>query len=149
MISFEDILAGWEKDCVIDQVELDESSIRFARIHSKYLNLLTESKLIGKRLTSKFDVLKRDKWMYYHGKMTREQIDSRGWKYDPFEGASKPLKSDMNMFIDTDLDVQRLSEQIEYQKTITEAIEEIMGTLRWRHSAIKNIIDFRKFTSGA
>jgi hypothetical protein len=37
---------------------------------------------------------------------------------------------------------------IDYQKSIIDTLEEIMNNIRWRHSHIKNIIEFRKFTSG-
>jgi hypothetical protein len=42
----------------------------------------------------------------------------------------------------------RIKAQIDYQKTIIETLEEIMGNIRWRSSHIKNILDFKKFTSG-
>ena len=68
--------------------------------------------------------------------------------YDPFDGMTKPLKSDMEMYYDTDADLVKIKAQIDYQKTIIETLEEIMGNIRWRHTHVKNILDFKKFTSG-
>jgi len=149
MINIDEILKMWEADCEIDNVQLDDSSRKFAKVHSKYLTLLTESKLLAKRLEMQLADLKRDKFLYYNGKMTKEQMDAKGWPYDPFNGMSKPLRGDMDMFYESDTDIQRLNGKIDYQKTINEALEEIMNTLRWRHAVVKNIIDYRKFTSGA
>jgi len=149
MIQIDEILVMWEADCQIDSIQLDESSRKFAKVHSKYLALLTESRLLGKRTEMALAELKRDKFLYYNGKMTKEQMDAKGWKYDPFDGMAKPLRADMDMFYDSDLDIQRLTGKVEYQKTINQALEEIMDTLRWRHSVVKNMIDWRKFTSGA
>jgi hypothetical protein len=75
-------------------------------------------------------------------------MDKRGWAYDPFQGMSKPLKSEMEMYYSTDADIVKARSAIEYQKSIIDSLEEIMGNIRWRHTHIKNIIDFRKFTSG-
>ena len=36
----------------------------------------------------------------------------------------------------------------EHQETLVETLDEIMNNIRWRHSTIKNIIDWRRFTSG-
>ena len=94
------------------------------------------------------DATKKDKWLYYNGKMTQQDMDKRNWKYDPFDGMTKPLKSDMDMYYDTDEDLVKIKAQIDYHKTVIEALEEIMGNIRWRHTHVKNILDFKKFTSG-
>ena len=92
--------------------------------------------------------LRKDKWLYYNGKMTKDEMDARGWQYDPFSGMSKPLKSDMELFYSTDSDIMKLQGQIEYQSTIVEALKDIMDNIKWRQSTIKNIIDWKRFTSG-
>ena len=45
-------------------------------------------------------------------------------------------------------DLVKIKAQIDYQKTIIDTLEEIMGNIRWRHTHVKNILDFKKFTSG-
>jgi hypothetical protein len=42
----------------------------------------------------------------------------------------------------------KLQGQIEYQSTIVEALKDIMDNIKWRQSTIKNIIDWKRFTSG-
>lgn len=54
----------------------------------------------------------------------------------------------MDMYYSTDEDMVRIKAQIDYQKTIIDTLEEIMGNIRWRHTHVKNILDFKKFTSG-
>jgi hypothetical protein len=61
---------------------------------------------------------------------------------------AKPMKGDMDMFYSTDSDISKLVAQIDYQKVIVETLQDIMDNIKWRHSNIKNIIDFKKFTSG-
>lgn len=149
MLSLEELLKTWEVDSVIDEVNLDSTSIACARLHAKYLELYSLAKLNLKKKELSMAHLRKDKWLYYNGKMTKEEMDSRGWPYDPFSGMSKPLKSDMELFYTTDSDIMKLQGQIEYQTTIVETLKDIMDNIKWRHSTIKNIIDHRRFVSGA
>lgn len=138
----------WKNDSTIDELNLDATTVKGAVLHAKYLELFSIAKLQLKRREAELANLKKDKWMYYNGKMTREEMDKKGWPYDPFAGMTKPLKSDLEMYYESDADLRKVKTQIEYQKTIVEALDEIMATLRWRHQAIKNIIEFKKFTAG-
>lgn len=148
MMNVEQILEMWKNDSAINEIDLDITSVETPKLHSKYLELHTVSKLQLKRLRLKISELKKEKWLYYTGKMTKEDMDERGWDYDPFNGGTKPLKGDMDYYYDADADIQALVAKIEYQETLVETLDEIMNNIRWRHSTIKNIIDWRRFTSG-
>jgi hypothetical protein len=148
MLQLDDILKLWEKDSRIDEVNLDETSVKSAALHSKYLELYSLAKLNLKKKDLTMAYLRKDKWLYYNGKMTKEEMDEKGWVYDPFHGMAKPLKSDMDMFYNTDPDIMKLQGQIEYQSTIVDTLKDIMDNIKWRHTTIKNIIDWKRFTSG-
>jgi len=148
MINLEQILEMWKKDAVIDDVCLDDETIKSSKLHAKYLELFSMAKLMLKKKEMEQESMKKDKWLYYNGKMSQQDMDNRKWKYDPFDGMTKPLKSDMDMYYSTDEDMVRIRAQIDYQKTIIDTLEEIMGNIRWRHTHVKNILDFKKFTSG-
>ena len=75
-------------------------------------------------------------------------MDTRGWNYDPFAGMAKPLKSDMDLFYETDADISKLKMKLDYQQTIVESLKDILDNIKWRHTHIKNMIDFRRFTAG-
>lgn len=148
MMSLNDILESWKKDSVIDEHALDDETIETSKLHAKYLEIFTLSKLQLKKKEIDLEKIRKDKWLYYTGKMTQAEMDMRGWPYDPFQGMTKPLKSEMEMYYNTDEDIIKAKSAIEYQKAIIDTLEEIMNNIRWRHSHIKNIIEFRKFTSG-
>lgn len=147
-MSLNDILESWKKDSVIDDSALDEDTVKTSKLHAKYLEIYSLSKLQLKKKEFDLEKIKKDKWLYYTGKMTKSDMDDRGWDYDPFQGMTKPLKSEMSMYYETDEDLVKVKAQIDYQKSIIDSLEEIMNNIRWRHSHIKNIIEFRKFTSG-
>lgn len=147
-MTLDDILKMWESDSKIDEVKLDDASIKSASLHSKYLELYSLAKLRLKKKDHELAVLKKDKWLYYNGKMSKEEMDQRGWPYDPFNGLTKPLKSEMDIYYDTDADVAKCKMVIEYQQVIVETLKDILDNIRWRHTTIKNIITWRQFTAG-
>lgn len=142
------ILKEWKEDSRIDDLNLDVSAMRCANMHSKYLELHCVGKLRLKKMLSEFAILERDKWLYYMGKMTKDEMDSRGWPYDPFQGMTRPLKSDMEIFLKTDKDISGAMERIEYQKTIIDALDEILQTIKWRHQTLRVILEQKKFVAG-
>jgi hypothetical protein len=148
-MTLDEILTLWKEDSKIDEVNLDTTSIKSASLHAKYLELYGISKLRYKKKDLEMANLKKDKWLYYNGKMTKAEMDQRGWKYDPFAGMAKPLKSDMEMFYETDPDISKLRLTMDYQQTIVDTLKDILDNIKWRHSTIKNILDFRRFTSGS
>tara|TARA_B100000900_G_C20012937_1_gene486631 strand:- start:22 stop:471 length:450 start_codon:yes stop_codon:yes gene_type:complete len=148
MMDLNDILMMWKKDAVIDDVCLDDETLKSSKLHAKYLELFSMAKLMLKKKEMEYTSMKKDKWLYYNGKMSKDDMDKNKWKYDPFDGMSKPMKSDMDMYYSTDEDLVKIKAQIDYQKTIIETLEEIMGNIRWRHTHVKNILEFKKFTSG-
>lgn len=149
MLNIDNILEMWKKDSDINEMHLDDASKDTVKLHSKYLELLMTTKLQKQRKESQLKTLLRDKWLWYNGKMSKDQMDERGWGYDPYNGLAKPLKGEMDYYYNSDPDIMKLNDQIEYINTLIETLETIMENVKWRHQTIKNMIDWRKFTSGA
>lgn len=146
-LDLESILEMWKEDCQIDEFKLDESSRHTPNLHAKYLEIrsLTKLKLQEVELAQK--TLLKDKWLYYNGKMDGDTIKELGWEFDPFNGL-KVLKGDMNHFYDSDIDIQKSEAKVTYFKTMLETLDEIINNLKWRHSTIKNMIEWRRFEAG-
>ena len=138
----------WKDDCVIDDIELDASSLEVPRLHAKYNELLSEKKLEVVRYERKMKELNKDKWLWYGGKMSREQIEEKNWDYDPFDGLTV-LKSDYDKFTGSDQDIQDLNDKLEYLRITVDVLTDIVSQITWRHQTIKNIIEWRKFMAGS
>jgi len=147
MLKLDDVLEMWKKDSPIDEMNLDSSSINSAKLHSKYLELLSITKLQCKKKEMDFKVLLKNKYLWYNGKLSKQEMDDLGWEYDPLNGL-KILKGEMDHFYDSDKDIQAAQGQIEYLKTLIDTLTEILENIKWRHQNIKNTIEWRKFTSG-
>ena len=148
MLTLEQILDNWKKDCEIDDIELDKSSRETPKLHAKYVELLSQAKLQKHRKEMEFKKLLKDKFMWYNGKMDKTTMDEKGWEYDPFDGLTKPMKSDMDYFYESDPQIQTLQSQIEYWKTVIDTLSDIVSNITWRHQTISNMIKWRQFTSG-
>ena len=147
MIDLKMIMDMWQKDSQIDPVKLDESSRQSPILHAKYLELLSTTKLQLKRAEFAQKTLLKQKWLYYNGKMDQDTIEELGWDPDPFDGL-KVLKGELDYYYDSDPEIQRSEEKIQYYKTVIDTLTEIVDNIKWRHQTIGNMIKWRQFESG-
>ena len=145
MIDLKQILASWAEDSKLS-MRLDEDSRNTPLLHAKYLELLSNAKLLLKRAEFSQKTLLKQKWLYYNGKLSQEDIPL-GWEHDPFNGL-KIMKGDMDYYYDADPEIQKSEEKIQYYKTAVETLTEIVSNLNWRHQTISNIIKWKQFESG-
>lgn len=148
MIELNEILSMWENDCKINSMKLDDTSRDTPNLHAKYLRYLTEVKLQLKRAELKQKSLLKDKWLYYNGKMSQEELEEKGWDPDPFNGL-KVMKGEMDHYYDSDPEIQKSEELIEYWKTTRDTLTDIIDNIKWRHQTIRNMIAWRQFESGS
>ena len=147
MIDLKSIHEMWKEDCVINEMKLDESSRQTPILHAKYLELLSTVKLQLKRAEFSQKTLLKQKWLYYNGKMDQDEIAEMDWDPDPFNGL-KILKGEMDYYYDSDPEIQKSEEKIQYYKTVIDTLTEIISNITWRHQTIKNMIEWKKFSSG-
>ena len=137
----------WTKDAVINPNALDTSSREQPILHAKYLELLSTYKLQLKRAEFQQKTLLKQKWLYYNGKMDPETLQELGWEVDPFNGL-KILKGELDYYYDSDPEIQKSEEKIQYYKTVIDTLTDIINNLNWRHQTISNIIKWKQFESG-
>ena len=121
-MTIDDIKIQAELDVAIDANHLDDESIRIPQLHNKYLCILMDEKIILEKLESKFKILKRDKWLYYTGKMSKDDLQKRSW--EPFDLAI--IKQDVDRFIESDDEIITLSNKIFAQKEKVVYIESVV-----------------------
>lgn len=146
MIDLKDVLADWAEDGKIG-FQLDEDSRNTPLLHAKYLEKLANAKLLLKRAEFTQKTLLKQKWEWYNGKMDQATVAELGWDPDPFNGL-KIMKGDMNYYYDSDPEIQKSEEKIQYYKTLVETLIEIVDTIKWRHQTIGNMIKWKLFESG-
>ena len=137
----------WAKDCNIDANKLDEASRQAPLLHAKYLELISTYKLQLKKTEFEQKKLLKDKWLWYNGKMSQEEMEEKGWNPDPFNGL-KILKGEMDHYYDTDPEIQESELKIQYYKKVINTLTEIISNVNWRHQTIGNMIKWKQFESG-
>jgi hypothetical protein len=143
-MTLDDLRTEIQKDMVLNQLELDTESLKIPQLHGKYLNFLTDERLSLRKIEADRSVMLRAKWEYYTGKMSQEELAVRGW--EPF--ALKILRNDLDLYLDSDSDLIKCNQKIEYQKEKISLLEEVVKELNTRHWKIRNAIEWRRFTNG-
>ena len=140
-MNIEELYDEVEKDLKIDDTELDLESIRTPQLHNKYLKLYTKHSLQLKRLQDEYKELYRLMWEYYTGKSVPEVYAAK-----PFD--LKILKADIGIYLDSDSELQQLSQKVAYAKEITNYLEKILREINNRNWTIRNTIEWKKFIHG-
>lgn len=138
-------MEAWSVDCKIDQTQLLDRLYRHPILHSKYLTILQNYKVQQRKLTLKYQRNRLQKTRYFNGELTKEELDTLGWKQYLFR---KPMKAEMETLLDADQDLQLLQEQILYIETLIQSSESILKDLSSQYFLYKSIIDYIKFQSG-
>lgn len=146
-MTLEQVLEEWATDSQISRNDLDEVSRQTPKLHAKYLTLLSQTKLRLKKMEMDQKTLLKQKWLYYNGKMSEEELRATGWAFDPLNGL-KVMKGDMDYYYDSDKEIQESELKIQYLKTMVETLNEIVNNLNWRHQTIGNMIRWKVFEAG-
>jgi hypothetical protein len=135
----------WEIDSNIDGLQLDLESIKSAKLHSKYINVLVESKLKLVKLKQEYSNLRTLKFRYYRGELSRQELTELNWNQYQL---NKPLKSEMDEILKGDTDLTNIEAKIEYISSMIYMTESILNSIKDRTWSIRNAIEFKKFQAG-
>ena len=141
-MTLEELQEQVDKDLKINESELDLESLKTPQLHNKYLKHYNNFKLLMTRAESDYKILKRVKWEYYTGKASTEV-----YKQKPFN--LKIMKSDLDKYLDSDEDLIKSKQKIEYLETVVNYLDRTLKIIGGRDWQIRNSIEWRKFTSGA
>lgn len=145
-MNIEQLQDTWQADCQIDDDRLDKEAVRTPNLHSKYLNILIANKLKLAKLKADYYTLRQSKFRYYRGELSKQELSDLNW--GQWQG-TKPLKNEMDEFLQGDTDLNQLNIKIEYLSCIVSFCESILTQIKSRDFQIKSAIDWKKFISGA
>ena len=140
-MTLDELKAQVEKDLTINDERLDTESLRNQELYSKYLDYKTNFELLLHRAKGDYKILYRQKWEYYGGK-----ADAKIYATKPFD--LKVLKTDLHMYINSDVEIIELSDKISYLETTFEFIEGVLKSIDRRGWDIKNAQDWKRFEAG-
>lgn len=145
-MTLEELHDIWDVDCKIDSDHLDRESIRTPNLHAKYLRFLIQHKMKLAALETDYKLMRQRKFRYYRGEMSKSELEDSGW--DQWQGV-KPLKNEMEEFLDGDSDLNKITIKCEYIKNMIEAFESILNQIKARDWQIRNAIQWKQFIAGS
>ena len=144
-MKIDDILVMWEADSAIDDHHLGEASTNTAKLHAKYLRILVDIRMKKNKYEMDYNTLRKLKFRYYRGEMTRQELADLGWEQWQF---NKPLKAEMDEFLKGDEELAKAESRLEYVNTMLYAVESIMSQIKQRDFQLSNGIKWKQFLAG-
>jgi hypothetical protein len=144
-MNINEIQEMWDKDCEMSDNHLGEESTKTALLHSKYIKLMIQVKLKLTKARADYNLLRKNKFRYYRGEMSKDELQEAGWSQ--WQGV-KPLKNEMDEFISGDETLVSLNSKIEYLETMGYLLESILNQIKARDWQLKNAITWKQFLAG-
>ena len=130
-----------EKDLKINDERLDTESYKNQELYAKYLDHKTNFEFLLYRAKGDYKVLYRKKWEYYGGK-----ADAKVYAAKPFD--LKVLKTDLQMYINSDEEILAVQGKIAYYESIIKYIDGVIKSIDNRGWDIRNATEWKKFEAG-
>lgn len=140
-MDLEKINEMWLRDSKIDEVLIDQASIRIPQLHQKYLTLHSEYVLLSKRKAQELDKVRHKRRLYYSGKALPKEYEKEPFEYHV-------MKADVPSWVSVDEQVQHVELKYEYYCVTIRVLEEILKQINQMSFNIKNVIEWRRFTGG-
>ncbi|SVD96476.1 uncharacterized protein METZ01_LOCUS449330 [marine metagenome] len=134
-MKIEDLEQSVEKDLYIDETVLARESLSTPLKHNKYLKMLLRERLKLKKLRNELYKVSLGRTNYYNGSDP-----------DPFEYVLR--EREVKEYVRVDPTVVEAEAKVALQEEMVKYLEEICKMFEKRGFAIKNAIDFMKFTQG-
>ena len=126
---------------IIDQERLDQESYKNQNIKPKWLEYRTKYDQLLIMSKASHQRMYREKWEYYGGK-----ADAKVYAAKPFD--IKVLKTDLQMYINSDEEILTIQGKIAYYESIIKYVDGVIKSIDNRGWDIRNATDWKKFEAG-
>jgi len=143
-MTFEEMQVMWGEDSKIDLARLDQHSAESHHLMSKYMNIRSQERLMLAALESEGVKLRwlRRQWLL--GEVPIEKLRELGWDKNPI----KVIKMEVNDYLEADDLLTKHTMKIAVSKEKVSFLEDVVKALSFRSTAIRNIIDNKRFEAG-
>ncbi len=143
MQQLDNLLEMWRQDSDIDRTEPGKALLDIPKLHSKYLNILSQHRLLSKQAEFKYNKMKRLKWEYYTGKMDDDQLKQHGWEPFPYV-----LKSEITTYLESDEDINKYIAAKAMHDEVVDVCQSILKELNSRTFQLRDFIAWERFIQG-
>ncbi len=143
MSKLDDVLKMWADDSNIDRTEPGKALIDIPKLHSKYLNILSQHRLLVRDAEFKYNRMKKLKWEYYTGKLDDDQLKQYNWEPFPYV-----LKSELTTYLESDDDINKHLASKMMHDEIVDVCQSILKELNSRTFQLRDFIAWERFIQG-
>jgi len=141
-MNLEQIQEMWQKDSVIDPDNLHDESLKISQLHSKYYTIYNTITLLREKARETYNRVRLERYNYYTGKASAEVYIEEPFPYKVRD------KDALQRHMEADERLNKVDLKIRYYDIMLKFLEEIIKIISNRNYAIKNAIEFMKFTAG-
>ena len=140
-MNLESIQEMWAKDCVIDDVMLDNASMKIPQLHAKYITLHNEYSLLLKKAKQELNRTSHLRTLYYSGRGTPDMYEDTPFDY-------KLIRSEVPSWVAVDESVNKVEMKVALYETTLNSLSEILKQVHQMSYNVKNMIEWRRFVGG-
>jgi len=141
-MTFEELQNEAKEDLkILNQERLEQESFKNQDIKPKWLEYRSRYDQLLIMRKADHQRMYRAKWEYYGGK-----ADAKVYVAKPFD--LKVLKTDLQMYINSDDEILELQGKMSYYESIIKYIDGVIKSIDNRQWDIKNAQDWKKFEAG-
>jgi len=140
-MTLEELMESWRKDSPIDETRIDQEALNVPRLHSKYLIILAQERLLFKWCIAEKQRIELRLEDYFTGK-----IEGRDIGREPLRLQLPRDSIKARVARDPELDDINKKYNIQEEKLLF--LKEVIISINSRGYAIKNYIDYMKWSNG-
>lgn len=139
------IMAEWEEDSIINELELQSEAIKTGKTQSKYLKYMSKARLSSKNLYAQYKERREWKRRYFRGEFNNAD-DLKLYNIEPYRGSS--LAAEIENKLEADKELIDILLKKDYYDEIVMFCEAVVKELNNRTYAIGNSIKLHIFLNG-
>jgi hypothetical protein len=143
-MTLDEIFEQWSVDSHVSKVALDDAALSIPKLHHKYYRMLSQEKLLLRKMEADADILYDNKKRWLMGELSSEELKSLGWEPQ----LKRHVKSNVDETLKADKDCISMTLKVAYQTEKVEALLDILKAIHNRSYQISNAIAFMKFQQG-
>ena len=141
-VTLETLMKEWSQDKQVDGSDLEKEILKISYLHGKYLNIMSYHRVLFHKMETDYKLLKGLREDYYHGYLTKDDMDERGW--EPIQHVmSNPQ---IARKLDTDVELNKMLLKRIAHGEIVEYCQDVLKSLNSRTWDLGNVIKYRQLT---
>jgi len=143
-VNIENLMKEWSEDSIVDATAMEKELLKISFLHGKYLNILSYHRHVLRKIEIDYKTMKSLREDYYLGRLTKEEMDERGWDYMQ-DNNSIPKT---NKLVEADPEVTKILMKRIAHEEIVSYCESVLKSLNSRTWDLGNFIKYQQLTTG-